>query len=319
LFKQRLIGQQGRKYAFGLPGNPVSSAVTFQLFVLPALKRLKGLDASLCVRTTIPCKLATALAMDPERPEYHRYVSRVHVAKGGDVILSCDGRHSATIYRDGTEIVASSTGSQRSSRLMSMYGANAFVCVPQGSGTLRQGNPVAAPHSAPICARINGLFCGFVPPGSTGEAILIGDVLAQKPAWVTTFSSAAKPEVDCCDHRHHHRGHGDVKTEAKGNVVEGGYDAAGFRVCVLTVSDRVSRGEAEDRSGPTACKTVAAIPGVHQALIDWCSQLFLTQVSVCVLQDCGCHAPWNFPSSPTMWKPFKPNCWNGVMAPTLLT
>jgi hypothetical protein len=74
---------QGRKFAFGLPGNPVSSAVTFQLFVLPALKRLKGIEPPLCIRATVPCKLATALPMDPERPEYHRYsphVTRVVVA-----------------------------------------------------------------------------------------------------------------------------------------------------------------------------------------------------------------------------------------------
>ena len=30
---------------FTLPGNPVSSLVSFQVFVLPALRRMAGLDA----------------------------------------------------------------------------------------------------------------------------------------------------------------------------------------------------------------------------------------------------------------------------------
>ena len=33
-----------RKFIFSLPGNPVSALVTFQLFVLPALKKLSGKD-----------------------------------------------------------------------------------------------------------------------------------------------------------------------------------------------------------------------------------------------------------------------------------
>ena len=34
-----------------------------------------------------------------------------------------------------------------------------------------------------------------------------------------------------------------------------------IRACVLTVSDRVSRGEAEDRSGPEACRLLGQLPG----------------------------------------------------------
>jgi hypothetical protein len=39
---------------------------------------------------------------------------------------------------------------------------------------------------------------------------------------------------------------------------------------VLTVSDRVSRSLAEDRSGPEACRMAAAIPGESLALTRWC-------------------------------------------------
>jgi molybdopterin molybdotransferase len=40
--KPFLFGQQGRKFIFGLPGNPVSAYVTAFLLVLPALRKLAG-------------------------------------------------------------------------------------------------------------------------------------------------------------------------------------------------------------------------------------------------------------------------------------
>src|SRR6185369_3760413 len=42
----------GRTLLFGLPGNPVSSFVTFELFVRPALRRLAGHPADRLVRST---------------------------------------------------------------------------------------------------------------------------------------------------------------------------------------------------------------------------------------------------------------------------
>ncbi len=36
-----------------------------------------------------------------------------------------------------------------------------------------------------------------------------------------------------------------------------------YTVAILTVSDRSSRGEREDRSGPAVCQTLAALPGAH--------------------------------------------------------
>ncbi len=44
-----------------------------------------------------------------------------------------------------------------------------------------------------------------------------------------------------------------------------GASALPVRLCVLTVSDRVSRSLAEDRSGPEACRMAAAIPGAFLA------------------------------------------------------
>jgi len=42
--KPVLFGRLGEKLVFGLPGNPVSSLVTFELFVRPAIRRWMGLE-----------------------------------------------------------------------------------------------------------------------------------------------------------------------------------------------------------------------------------------------------------------------------------
>lgn len=44
--KPLAFGRRGKTFVFGLPGNPLSSLVTFELFVRPALRRMQGrLDA----------------------------------------------------------------------------------------------------------------------------------------------------------------------------------------------------------------------------------------------------------------------------------
>lgn len=57
--------------AFGLPGNPVSSFVTFLVLVAPALRRLQGASAE----ATLPflrSRAAVALRNDDQRPHYLR-------------------------------------------------------------------------------------------------------------------------------------------------------------------------------------------------------------------------------------------------------
>jgi molybdopterin molybdotransferase len=55
---------------FGLPGNPVSSFVTFQLFVRPALLRWMG--AIETNATSVPVRLTADLANNGDRPHYLR-------------------------------------------------------------------------------------------------------------------------------------------------------------------------------------------------------------------------------------------------------
>jgi len=54
---------------FGLPGNPVSSLVCFELFVRPAIRRLRGhADPGPCI---VHAKLTEDFAYKTDRPTYH--------------------------------------------------------------------------------------------------------------------------------------------------------------------------------------------------------------------------------------------------------
>lgn len=121
------VEEGGRKtLLFGLPGNPVSGLVTFYLFVAPALRKLAGHRDPYLPR--VQAVLAQPLRLDAYRPEYHRatlaWDAGLHDGKGG--------------------YLASSTGSQASSRLLSMRTANALLELPQAEGELPAGAVVSA-------------------------------------------------------------------------------------------------------------------------------------------------------------------------------
>ncbi|HEY4913308.1 MAG TPA: gephyrin-like molybdotransferase Glp [Candidatus Dormibacteraeota bacterium] len=108
------------KLAFGLPGFPVSSLVTFEVFVRPALRKMQG-HAQLN-RPTLPVRLGYDARATADRTEYQR----------------------VTLKRDGRDLVAVSTGSQSSSRLMSLAGAHALLRIPPGDQGLNEGTMVEA-------------------------------------------------------------------------------------------------------------------------------------------------------------------------------
>ena len=108
------------RLAFGLPGFPVSSLVTFEVFVRPALRRMQGFAQ--VQRPKLPVRLSYEARAAGDRTEYQR----------------------VTLAREGGELVARSTGSQSSSRLMSLAGAHALVRVPPGSEGIRAGAVVEA-------------------------------------------------------------------------------------------------------------------------------------------------------------------------------
>lgn len=114
------------KLVFGLPGFPVSSLVSFEVFVRPALRRMQGADQP--DRPRVRVALADAIKPAPDRPEYQR----VQVA-----------------WRDG-QLVATSTGVQNSSRLLSLRGANGLLLVPPGEKVYPAGTQLEALLTAPL-------------------------------------------------------------------------------------------------------------------------------------------------------------------------
>ena len=108
------------KLAFGLPGFPVSSLVTFEVFVRPALRRLQGYAR--LQRPRLPVRLDYDALASGDRTEYQR----------------------VRLRREGPDLVATSTGSQSSSRLMSLAGAHALVRIPPGAEGYPAGSVVEA-------------------------------------------------------------------------------------------------------------------------------------------------------------------------------
>jgi molybdopterin molybdotransferase len=80
--KPLFFGTRGETLVFGLPGNPVSSFVCFELFVRPALRRLRGLPAAPPV--FVPLPLAAEFAYETDRPTYHP--ARVELDAGGEQV-----------------------------------------------------------------------------------------------------------------------------------------------------------------------------------------------------------------------------------------
>ena len=66
------FGRWGRTVFFGLPGNPVSSMVTFELFVRPALRKMRGLTD--LTRPAVTARLTEPAEHAPGRQSYQRAV-----------------------------------------------------------------------------------------------------------------------------------------------------------------------------------------------------------------------------------------------------
>ncbi len=70
--KPFLHARQENRHVFGLPGNPVSSFVTFQLFTRPALLRLMGASEAELPPRWLRMPVREALHNDGDRPHYVR-------------------------------------------------------------------------------------------------------------------------------------------------------------------------------------------------------------------------------------------------------
>jgi len=103
---------------FGLPGNPVSAAVTFEQFVRPSLLRMMG--RARCFRSAVKARLGEKLT---------KKAGRLHFVR---VTLE---------QRDGGWL-AHSTGNQSSGVMSSLVQADALLVFPLEATELREGDEV---------------------------------------------------------------------------------------------------------------------------------------------------------------------------------
>jgi molybdopterin molybdotransferase len=112
------FGVAGNRLVFGLPGNPVSVLVGFELFVRPALLALQGsADPGPRFERGV---LGSQLERNPAREELVR--ARVRRPSDGPVVEPMAGRESHMIARAA--------------------GADALVLIPRGDGYVAAGEPV---------------------------------------------------------------------------------------------------------------------------------------------------------------------------------
>ena len=114
------FGMLGTIPWIGLPGNPVSTMVTFELFVRPAIRRMGG--HALPFRRSVPVRLAEAISLGPKLQHFLR----------GIVTDAPEGP------------TARLTGPQGSGILTSMVQANALLILPEGQRETPAGATVQA-------------------------------------------------------------------------------------------------------------------------------------------------------------------------------
>jgi molybdopterin molybdotransferase len=102
---------------FGLPGNPVSSLVSFELFARPALLQMMA-----HAHRFRPEVVATAAHAMPRKPDGKLHLDRVRV------------------HADGGRFVAERTGAQASNVLSATAAANGLAFLPDGDGVPEGGD-----------------------------------------------------------------------------------------------------------------------------------------------------------------------------------
>jgi len=187
------------RFVFALPGNPVSGVVCTNLLVRPCLQLLyEGIDGSVTDiqpdfskeegiqgivdnatldPPEVVARLAHDISLDFERPEYHR------------VTLKFDASKKAWI--------ATSTGVQRSSRLMSLRDSNALLVLPQGT-----------PHKAKALAGENfpALLLGtdLIPKITVSQSHHLNQQHISQTAWRVGIVQLGASSVEKVEQRVQH-------------------------------------------------------------------------------------------------------------------
>jgi molybdopterin molybdotransferase len=115
------FGRLGTSAWLGLPGNPVSTMVTFELFARPAIRKMRG--HTRLHRATVGATMEERVSVAPELTHFLRVV----------LTRRADGSLGARL-----------TGAQSSGVLSSMARANALLIVPRGTGDVTAGTTLRA-------------------------------------------------------------------------------------------------------------------------------------------------------------------------------
>jgi len=115
------FGRLGTRPFFGLPGNPVAAAITALQLLWPALQQLEGGEVLPLPRLKV--RLASALKRGAGRPELAR--ARLAVDSDGALLAQVEG-------------------SQASSRIGSLQGADLLLEIPAEAGALAAGTELWA-------------------------------------------------------------------------------------------------------------------------------------------------------------------------------
>lgn len=118
--KPLAFGRWGPTLFFGLPGNPVSAMVTFELFVRPTLRKMRGLaDVR---RPTVQAHITAEATHEPGRRSFQR----------------------ARLSREGDNWVVFPLSGQGSHQMRSLVEANALLIVPEDVTSLHPGDVATA-------------------------------------------------------------------------------------------------------------------------------------------------------------------------------
>ena len=118
--KPLAFGFLGQTPLLGLPGNPVSAAVTFELFGRPAIRRMLG-----AAQVDRPVITVTLEGDEQHRADRRQFVRVRLTSRAG-------------------QLIARTTGAQDSHLISSLQGATALLVVPEGDGVIRPGDQAQA-------------------------------------------------------------------------------------------------------------------------------------------------------------------------------